>query len=215
MYAARNPPQPKISGTSLTRGNGRGKAQKKKNSMIRAPNRQTELKYIDAATFVASVISTTMNTTYMSAITQGSNVSNRVGIQIEAHRLDYRLAFVTGDATNVIRFMVLVDTIPQGATFAQSDLFLVGGIASLMPAWENNHRFIVLHDEFLSVDTYNPQKTRTGTVDLQGIQVRYQGTTNNISAARANAIYVLFLSDSGAVPQPTVSGDIRFWFKDE
>lgn len=173
----------------------------------------TELKYIDAATFAGQVLTTTMTTTYMSAITQGATVSNRIGVEITAVRLDWRLNFVVGDATNVIRFMILADLQPNGATFSQTDLFLNNGIPTQFPTWEYNHRFRIFHDEFFSLDTYNPQKAKVGSVALNQT-VRYLGSTNNIANARYGAIYVVFLSDSGAVPQPVVNGDVRFWFRD-
>ncbi len=212
----RQPPAPRKT-TVARRPSGRPQRSKPASralvrQMIRSAD-QSEIKYIDATTFAGQVLTTTMTTTYMSAVSQGTNASNRVGIETVSLRVDYRLNFVVGDATNVIRFMVLYDSQPNGATFSQTDLFINNGVASQFPQWEYKERFAILHDEFFSLDTYNPQVTKVGSVPINR-KTRYSGSSNAITAARTGAIFVVFLSDSNAVPQPTVSGDIRYWFRD-
>ncbi len=182
--------------------------------MIGALKLSPELKYIDNPTYVAQTVLTAMTQTHMTAITQGTGVSNRVGQEIFAERLDYRLNFRTlTQTTAAIRMMVVVDLQPNGALFAQSDLLLASGDPAEMTLYEFRQRFRVLHDEYFGVDTYNPQTFRNGSVPLKQ-KVKYLGSTNNISNLRTGAIYLVLISDSAAT-DPVVNGNVRLWWRDE
>jgi hypothetical protein len=182
--------------------------------MMRSVARDAELKYIDAATWAGQAISTVMTSLHMTAIAAGTGVSDRVGREITAERIDYRLNFNVGDANNTFRLILLIDDQPNGATFSQTDLFTNNADCTSMLTYEYRHRFRIIHDEFFGVDVYNPQLIKAGSVSLSSLSTKYSGTTNNISNLRSGAVYMVLISDSGAVAHPTVSGDVRLWFRD-
>jgi hypothetical protein len=183
--------------------------------MIQAKlDRFSEFKYVDATTLSGQTITTSMNTVMMSAITAGTSVNGRIGESVIADRLDLRLQYVVGDATNVVRFLVLVDLQPNGASFNQTDLFENAADPFSPLNWQFHNRFKIIHDETFGLDTYNPQRSKAITVPLSQ-RTTYNGTSNSIANITTGAVYCVWLSDSGAVPQPTVSGDIRLWFRDD
>ncbi len=201
VASSRNGKQTKVSKTQVRQ-------------MIGALKLAPELKYIDNPTFVAQTVLTAMTQVHMTAITAGTGVSNRVGQEIFAERLDYRLNFRTATGTTAaIRMMILVDLQPNGALFAQSDLLLAAGDPAEMTLYEFRQRFKILHDEYFGVDLYNPQTFRSGSVPLKQ-KVKYLGTTNNISNLRTGAVFVVLISDSAAA-DPVCNGNIRMWWRDE
>jgi hypothetical protein len=174
----------------------------------------SEFKYVDATTLAGQTITTSMNTVMMSAISAGTSINGRIGESVIADRLDVRLNYVVGDATNVIRFLVLVDLQPNGASFNQTDLFESATDPWSPLNWQFHNRFRIIHDEFFGLDTYNPQLTKAITIPINQ-RTTYNGTSNSIANITTGAVYCVWLSDSGAVPQPTVSGDIRLYFRDD
>ncbi len=173
----------------------------------------TEIKYVDATAYSLQTITTSMTSVNMTAVSAGTSVNGRVGEQILLDRLDYRLNFITGDSTNVIRFIVVYDKQTNGALFSQTDLLELAASPSSMLNWQNHMRFVILHDEFFSLDTYNPQIMKTGTIMIKK-KTTYNGTGNSIANVSTGALVALWISDSGAVPQPTMTGDLRLWFTD-
>lgn len=176
-------------------------------------NRLAELKYVDATPLAASTLTTTMTTTMMSAISAGTSVNGRIGELVLNEKLEYRLSFTVGDATNIFRFMVLIDDQPNGAAFAQTDLFENAADPTSPLNWQYAKRFRVLKDRVFTLDTYNPTLTMNETIMINAL-CKYNGTSNAIANIATGPVYVVMLSDSGAVPQPTVSGNIRLWFRD-
>jgi hypothetical protein len=176
-------------------------------------NRLAELKYVDATPLAASTLTTTMTTTMMSAISAGTSVNGRIGELVLNEKLEYRLSFTVGDATNIFRFMVLIDDQPNGAAFVQTDLFENAADPTSPLNWQYAKRFRVLKDRVFTLDTYNPTLTMNETIMINAL-CKYNGTSNAIANIATGPVYVVMLSDSGAVPQPTVSGNIRLWFRD-
>lgn len=175
--------------------------------------RASELKYVDATPLAAQTITTSMSTVMMSAISAGTSVNGRVGELVTMSKVEFRLAFVTGDATQTLRMLILIDTQPNGAAFVQTDLFENASDPLSAINWQYKRRFTILKDKTFTLDTYNPTCAVTGTVKVKA-DTKYNGTSNSIANITKNALYFVFVSDSGAVPQPTVSGNIRLFFRD-
>jgi hypothetical protein len=176
-------------------------------------NAKIETKYIDLI-LSASTVSNAMSINLLNGITQGTTATNRLGETVRSVRISYNLQFVGADATNFVRFLLVVDHQCNGATFAAADLLANQPDPFAFRFMDNIARFSVLCDRDIDLTLTGPDAVHIrGNVKTKAISF-YTGAANTIANIKTNGIFAVFISDSGAVSHPTVSGDIRYFYKD-
>lgn len=175
-----------------------------------------ELKLIDATTYAGTTLTTTMTTLHMTAIAQGDAINQREGNEAELDSIEYRLSFNSGDATQIIRYLIVSDRQCNGATFAQTDLFANATDPTSALNEDNKSRFVVHEDQIFSLDTLaHPLKVFANRVKLRrASKVYFTGSGNAIGNLKSNALFMVFVSDSGGVPNPSLYGDVRLYWRD-
>lgn len=185
-----------------------------RNMIASVINTGDELKYIDMPNVAATGVSSTMNAVHMTGITQGTSVNNRIGNEIRIEKVDILITWIAGDATNFGRILVVKDMQPNKAAFAQTDLFVNGSDAQSWFNEDNKHRFKIFLDWTCDIGTAGPgSQTCKMSVPLKGVTY-YTGASNSIANVTSDAFFIVYISDSGAVPNPTITGNVRLWFRE-
>lgn len=206
-----------------------------------------ELKYVDVEASDTAIPAGTSNVDFVliNSIAQGSDNTNRIGRKVQAKSLDINAIFsgfqlATGGnmgatapcPTCLVRWWVLVDAQPDGATATAADV------------WKSTSTFAVAHR---NLDTSERFKIlRTGTFNLgSGVgvganvnaaaagfpdkayldlyiplndAVKYSGTSTGISNIASGAYYFCYCTDIATPTNATgasVVYDCRFKFSDE
>jgi len=206
-----------------------------------------ELKYVDVEASDTSIPAGTVSVDFvlLNSVAQGSDNTNRIGRKVQAKSLDINAIFTgfklnTGGGSSngtsvescMLRWWVLVDAQPDGATATAADV------------WKSTSTFAVAHR---NLDTSERFKVlRTGTFDLGSSQsqntsiaqqpagfpdkayldiyiplndaVKYSGTSTGISNIASGAYYFCYCTDVAAPTNATgaaVTYDCRFKFSDE
>jgi len=158
----------------------------------------------------------------ISNVSVGTSGSQRVGVSINAVSLLYRFQFIAGDDTNIIR-MVIFQWRPDDGDHAPNweDMFAFQTAGLPIAASDvispltriqgdlGNYQIIV--NKIFTLDADDPIKFFQGYI--RGGFNKKIGFTTGLTTGD-NHLYVLFVSDSGAVTHPTVSGFTRMTFID-
>lgn len=180
----------------------------------------------------------------LNGISTGTGPSNRIGTKIKMKSVDIRLEFRVNspergsDSTpGAVGYMLVLDTQPNGATFAYSDLFTTLGsefFATSMINLNNRSRFKILARGMKALGGYS----NTGDLIYSGgpfavtfkkhkrlyRQVQYQGIDSSIASISSNALYLILLGpgNTGGVTNnsdwdsyfPVCNGTVRLRYYD-
>lgn len=147
--------------------------------------------------------------TDLGAIAQGLLDTNRIGDSILMGSMSFRGRVVFADqynATRMILFQWFEDTTP-----IPSDLLLA--TASWKSAYnsDNHQKYKILYDRTYFTDNVNRlQVPIRGRVKMSRKKLAYLASTTGGTSKP----YVLFISDSGGVPDPNPSVDFRLNYRD-
>lgn len=173
----------------------------------------------------------------------GSGIyAGRIGRDIKVTSLYFRYIVkgteaaidAINDPYNNVRVLILIDKLPRsdGSAPLVSDVFVTGGddMVNMLspPLWETRGRYHIVYDKIHQVsalasddptgstaqywDAGRPHTIISGKKRIRiNRRVQLTGTTNNINK---NAIWILFQSDSGLSPGPTVSYFVRTKYQD-
>lgn len=149
----------------------------------------------------------TLITQNLSACSQGDTQNTRTGNSITVTGLYGKFAVVGADSTNVVRVIVYMPHDPD---------YVMSGID--IHSFVDQDRMTVLYDKYITVSTNGPgikpftiaRKFNRGR--RSGIHCKFDGTTATDLAKNPLKMYVV--SDSVATPDPTLTGNIRCYFKD-
>lgn len=139
-------------------------------------------------------------------LTQGDGQNGRTGNLINVTGIYSMFHFRAADTTNAIRIILYIPKCPTDEVAVDYYELI------------DQDKYTVLYDRLISLSTQGPTSK---TVSLRrsfkrggkkGIAVHYSSGTAN--AYTKNAIKLYFVSDSGAVTHPDVSGFLRMYFKD-
>ncbi len=147
--------------------------------------------------------------TLLNAVAQGDTQNGRAGNQIVLTGFYGKFMLKVYDATNIIRVIMYI---PRNQNVLMSTANNIG-ITTLVDL----DQFTILHDKMYPLSTYNPQKyfvlsKKFNKGARKGITATYSGS--GVDAVVKNSIYLYMVSDSGAVNDPTVSGNFRLFYKD-
>jgi hypothetical protein len=171
-----------------------------------------QLKWFDVYSGVTSVsnVPTFVDTT---SIASGTNVSQRVGAEILMRTLRISGSWVVGDPTQLARLVVFkwipsnssdVPSLSELTTATGSDA-VIGGWLQYKPS-----RFQILHDHLFKLDTLaHPIKDFTFNVRINSKLDYDTGSTTG-----RNHIYLMYVTDSGVIPTPTIRYSYQVVFND-
>lgn len=163
-------------------------------------NDDKELKRINFS--FNSTVSTAGSTILMSDITAGDGSAERDGHEVLLQSMYARFACVTGDPTNIIRFILYSKKDASG-----SDLIVaVNGIV-------DKDKYTVYQDKTCMVSTYETRMCE--------IKHKFRGngkkiifdSTGSTSQTEGN-VMIYIVSDSAAATHPNYNGFASTWFKD-
>lgn len=158
---------------------------------------------IDNAGAVAELIGTNVSV--------GTGDTARIGDKIYLSRLYMNISFRIpngGDHTNVLRCVIFqwkVATTPGVTDILSSSTY----DATYNHDGRQNYR--ILYDKIVDLSYYGPaQKTYSIKIKNMARTITYQS-----NVAQRNALYILLLSDSGAVLNPNVDYDCKVYYTDQ
>lgn len=144
----------------------------------------------------------------------GDTDGTRDGTIVEIKSIHIRGAVTVGDAFNNVRIILLQDKQPNTGAPSVTTVLSTGGDPSANPNWLNRSRYKFLADRNVVLSNTGNQIARWSMHVYKKIVVKYNNTNNgDITDILKNSIYLLMISDSGAVPNPTVYGNIRMVFQ--
>jgi hypothetical protein len=174
--------------------------------------RMKQLKWFDVYSGVTSItnVPTFVDTT---SIAIGVNVSQRVGAEILMKSLRISGSWVVGDPTQLARLVVFkwfpsnssdVPSLSELTTATGNDV-VIGGWLKYEPS-----RFQILHDQLFKMDTLaHPIKDFTFNVRINSKLDYDTGSTTG-----RNHIYLMYVTDSGVVPTPSIRYTYQVVFND-
>lgn len=178
--------------------------------------KEVELKALTSRPFSASSVSSAATIVKLSSIIQGDTAVDRDGQQVSVTRVDLQGHMKPGDDTNFLRIIVFQwrdDDISYTPT--ASDILQNSASWYDLHNFNQRHRYSILWDRMFSLDTDDPIKYYKRSIYGKKLAktVEYSGTTAGATSGKHN-IYVLAVSDSGAINHPTLDMMARVYFKD-
>lgn len=152
----------------------------------------------------------------ISAIPQGSTDNSRNGDTLRYKNLYISGNIVAGDATNLLR-MIIFRWKPNVGTSVGSVLTASTLGTALAPHSRYYHDFLpqmrIIYDKLITVNAVSKPQVAFKCVLTKGIKdVKAQFSAGSTNAT--NRLYVLLLSDSAAIPNPTVAFAVSIQFQD-
>jgi hypothetical protein len=223
-----------------TRGSGKGRSQRPKNSgdsvgayfgdawslakrTASGLNEIRKLINIEEKILETSLSSTTFNqtgaVTPISQIAQGLNFTDRVGDSIRLQRVQvkFRLFKNTGATQSLLRFIIFRDNDCQGATPAIGDVLQTTGSALAplsMLDFLNRRRFAILRDCLITLNNTG-ENTYVESFDVPHHgHVLYLGTAADAASQGKGSLFCAYVSDE-ATNTPSVAFQSRLTFTDD
>jgi hypothetical protein len=196
---------------------GKNSSAPKNNSKIRSIVKSEivgmkQLKWFDVYSGVTSV-SNVPTFVDVTSIAIGVNVSQRVGAEILMRSLRICGSWVVGDPTQLARLVVFkwfpsnssdVPSLSELTTATGSDA-VIGGWLQYKPS-----RFQILHDQLFKLDTLShPIKSFAFRCDINSKLDYDTGSTTG-----RNHIYMMYVTDSGVIPTPSIRYTYQVVFND-
>lgn len=162
------------------------------------------------------------------SITAGTGTSNRVGAHVRLIDLSYSSLYQVGDSYNTIRQIVFAWNVDDNSEAPSvASLLDNTGPSGYPTVWQyrqdTKRKYTILRDEVVRMETFRAGSTPsdsvygsgnctrfiTGVVPLNGRKVEFTSATGGIGK-----IYVLFVSDSSVLPNPSVVGQYQLRYED-
>jgi hypothetical protein len=171
-----------------------------------------QLKWFDVYSGVTAVTNVP-SFTDVTSIAVGTTISQRVGAEVLVRSLRVCGSWIVGDSTQLARFVVFrwipsnssdVPSLSELTTATGSDA-PIGGWLRYEPS-----RFQILADRFFKLDTLaHPIKDFKFTVKLNSKLDFDTGSTTG-----RNHIYIMYVTDSGVLPNPSIRYTYQLVFND-
>jgi hypothetical protein len=148
----------------------------------------------------------------ISAISQGTSDSNRVGDSVTLDRLRLSYAWAAGDTTNVCRLVVFQWNV-QSTPLISSVLLYSSAllVPYAMPAIDTQKEFKILYDRSDYISTSSP--TIAGDI----VEIKMPGKIQfqaGSSSSGTGKIYMIAVSDSSASPNPELAFQSTLYYYD-
>lgn len=177
----------------------------------------------DPRIFFSNAVSTGVDTTpVIQALTSNTQIPKgtddymRLGDQFTVNEVRWKLYLSEGDSTNYVR-VIFVRSTEAGYAPTTADVFYdPGGTLQywrcMLNIYKKGSRFSVISDK-----TYNLETNDISTLITEGrfrfkkgLRLQYWPAAS--SSIPKNCIYAIVVSDSGAIPNPTVKLDVEIKF---
>ncbi len=139
---------------------------------------------------------------YMSGLSQGVDVFNRIGDSIKLHSFEFCLNVTQGGALTTwdrVRVLLVRDLENGGATPAVTDILGSASISGF-EQWLNRNRFKFLFDEVFDISaTANPLATRQVHIPVDR-HIKYRSTSNAAAGAAEGSMWWLVICENGVNP---------------
>jgi len=173
-----------------------------------------EEKYVDLNIGTAVTVTTTPTITPINVMIPGNSVNTRIGNQLRVTRLEMRAVTVVGDATQLLRLILIWDKQPNGVLATEANIFALAGQPLSQRNNDNIKRFDFLYDAMWVEDTNDSVKdTRVAKLNINR-RAFYIGNGGAIANIATGALLLYQISDSGAAPHPTQGVAIRMYYVD-
>lgn len=197
---------------------GKGLTKKQRLQVQKLIEDPIELKFYDH-TFSTFTMDTTPSFFDIFQPSQGTSSNQVVGAQVDLKSIQYNMRFVRVDTTNYVRMVIfqwLFDTLTDTPNWIQMFQFQSAGI----PTDQNDYMspylcgqgkgpaFKVLKDIELNLDSDDSVVQVKGYIN-KGFKKRITFNDDQSPQTGVNHIYVMIVSDSGAISHPFVDG----WFR--
>jgi len=174
-----------------------------------------EVKHVDTAHSVA--ITTTPSLQLVSGIAQGDTALTRDGMscKLKGGLFDIVVNMHASATSTRIRHLVVVDTRNNGSAPAAADIYDTGDTNGLMNIDSYPNRFVVLHDEYIRLDTASNRNFRVKVAlpALMDMHLTFNGTGATIASVAGPAIYSI-LHSTEATNTPSSACTFRLYFVD-
>lgn len=180
----------------------------------------SEKKYYDRIFNNTSLLNTGQTINLLATIARGTSANERVGDKINITSVQLRGEFEVGDATNTVRMIVFQWYKDPNAAFnvvtdVLDNAAVSGGNGVFSPYnYNSSGTYQVLYDKIYRLDNQGPQSA-IFDFKIKKIPKRKVTFLNASNQPIDNSIIVLFISDSGATPNPTFNFVSRVYFTDE
>lgn len=203
------------------RAKGRGLSKKQKLQIQKMITEPQEKKFYDV-TFDAQNVSLTPTIIDLTAPANGTGSDQIIGSSFNLISLQFRLIFTKSDTTNYIRF-VIFQWHPDGATDPPSwnqifqyetagvPVSLQQVVSPYVLGEGGTSVFKVLIDEQFYLDSDNPIQIFNGFIN-KGFRKTLEA--NDSAQQGTEHIYIMYVSDSGAIGHPVMTGYTRARFTD-
>jgi hypothetical protein len=184
------------------------------NLIVKQIKKYAEHKSFD--TGFGSSVNTTGTLQKLSTIPQGDTDSTRDGDQAEVFGVDIIATMAnasSGDATNVGRLVVFRWEQDDSSAAPASVADILQTASVYAPYNRDNLRakkFIVLMDHVFVTSLNGPSIEKLVEKSKTKFKLKFQGSGNTGNSM----IYAAMISDSGAIPDPIFSYQVRVWFTD-
>jgi hypothetical protein len=164
----------------------------------------------------ASSVDTTGVLQKLSTIPQGDTDSTRDGDQAEVYSVDVIASFANASSTDLSNLCRLIifrwqQDDSSAAPAAVTDILQTASVYS--PLNRDNERakkFVILKDHLFSTSLNGPSVDTLVSKSGNRFKLAFQGSANTGN----NMVYAMMVSDSGAIPHPTLNYQVRVYFTD-
>jgi len=188
---------------------GNTKTNQKQPSVVKMLRNLKQIKwYTGAGTLTSS--SSTMSFVDLTTPAQGTASNQRIGTSINLREVLIKGNVIVGDTTNVVRFLVfrwLVDNnsdVPGADELFDSATDVYSGTTRYDPK-----RYKILFDKMYLLNAYHPSRLMDIKIDLGDSLATFSSGTSG-----QNHVYCATISDSTAIPHPTLAWSYQLQWRD-
>jgi len=210
---------------------GKGLTRKQALQVQRLMQKNIELKYIAFNSGVTTAVSQTMNISSVPwQVPQGTTDSTRIGDELTWISIKLRFEILNSsgalsDAFNNVR-LVIFQWKPNSTPVA-TDVFIPGpsGVPDIWSTYGHDRRneFCIVYDESFKTVGNQLAATNPATSDLttgvqdRSISLKYAQKKCHFSAAgvtASNLFFIALVSDSSVAPHPTITYQVKTFYRD-
>lgn len=183
---------------------------------IRRFERSVETKYVDT-NVVAGAVSSTGSLGCLNTPILGTNAAQRIGEKVTNSSLIIKGTLTYADPTNLIRLIVFWAKQPHGTAPFPADILSTSASAPITSNrnWPQRKGFKVIFDRvYLLNDSDLRQRKFKIWKKLKGVHTMYVTNTGTFADIDQNALWFMYISDSGIVAHPTITFNARWKYRD-
>lgn len=187
-------------------------------SMIRSLQSKEELKSKDVD-IASTGVDTSGYMELLSGISQGTSSSERIGDQVSLRKLEFRtlLSANSTDATNVIRCIIFqwndANNTPNIGKVLQNQTAGLVLTSQYVRDYIEQKTLSILYDQCFPLSTAGSAQVYESLL-IQKFPEPTATFDTGSSSTGTGQLYVVFVSDSGGVPNPTIQFDSRLYYYD-